>query len=189
MICIEAGESAGRNLRISRAADCRPDGKDRSRPGTYDRAVLFMNRFMRRIWAGIAVLVCAGALAACGSDDEDSPTGSTSSVATSAPTVPVPTATTSPTPTAPAPKPPKAPPAPLPVNGKNAKVPDVVGKTLQEATAALRQAGLVLDAEAKSGDRADIESSWEVCQTVPGPGKRTSAGTPVAVISAPPGQC
>jgi PASTA domain-containing protein len=148
-----------------------------------------MNRFMRRIWAGIAVLACAGALAACGSDDEDTSTDSTSGVATSAPTVSVPTATTGPTPTAPAAKPPKTPPSSVPAVGKKATVPDVVGKTVADATVALRASGLVLDAEAKSGDRADIESSWEVCQTVPGPGKRTPSGTPVAVISAPPGQC
>jgi hypothetical protein len=135
------------------------------------------------------MVLCAYALAACGSDSESSTSSQTASDATVS-TAPTGTAaTTVTTPPAAKPKPPKVTPAPLPANGKTVAVPDVVGQTLEQATAAMGAAGLILDAEALSGDRSQIQNSWEVCKTVPGPNRKTAKGSPVAVISAPAGQC
>ena len=144
-----------------------------------------------------AVSATAAALVACGSDNNGG-TSSTSSTGGPAASTAVPPPAAAGTEATPITgtgkqKPSKGngPPASVvAVPGqKNVVVPDLVGKTLADAQTALRSAGLVLDAESTKGDRSQIQTDWEVCQTVPGAGKRTPAGSPIAVITAAPGGC
>jgi PASTA domain-containing protein len=145
----------------------------------------------RKLMAALAAIGCAAALVACGSDDEGSTASQTASTAaTGSSSNPATTASTpATTVTTPAKKPKPKPVPPLPPGGKNVVVPDVTGQTLTEAVTNLAKAKLIMDAEAKSGNRADIQASWVVCSTSPAAGRRTASGTPVAVISAAPGQC
>lgn len=146
----------------------------------------------KRAWSAVLSLVLFAALAAgCGSDNNDDSSSQTTSTPA---TVPITRTTTAPAKNAkPGPKPPKppsggggngSPPAPPRV-----VVPDLVGKSLADAQAALSNAGFSFVAEAKSGDRTEIRTSWEVCQTVPKPGARAPVNSPITLITAAPGAC
>jgi hypothetical protein len=142
--------------------------------------------------ARIFILLCAALLiAGCGGGDDNS----TSSQATTSPAVSVGTTgqtTVGGQPTKPA-KPAK-PPATAPVPSGNpgpptAKVPNLVGQPLSTAQAVLARLGLAFRAESTKGDRTQIKSNWEVCETAPAAGHRAPVSSPVTLLTAAPGGC
>ena len=141
---------------------------------------------VRSLWA---LLLLAGifggtALAGCGGDDEDT----TASIQATTNAASVPERSTG----AAAPASPQNPPAVQPpTNGKPAKVvlPNLVGTTVGAAQSTLGKLGLSGRAESVTGDRTEIEQSWEVCETHPGAGRRLAPGSPVTLVSAKPGGC
>jgi hypothetical protein len=136
--------------------------------------------------ARIIILLGAGLLiAGCGGSDDNS----TSSQATTSPAVSVATTgqttvqgkPTKPTVTTPAPSGHPGPPT--------VKVPDLIGQSLSSAQQALGDIGLAFRAESTKGDRSQIKSNWEVCQTAPAAGKRAPISAPVTLLTAEPGGC
>jgi hypothetical protein len=145
-----------------------------------------------KLGAALACLLCAGTIAACGSDNSDdsaSQTGPAPTTATAPPaTATGPSAAVPATPTAPpanAPGTSNVPPANAPV----VRIPDVTGQSLAAAQKALAAAGLTGTAEALNGDRTQIRNDWEVCKTVPAGGKRAPGDSPITLITAAPGGC
>ena len=145
-----------------------------------------------KLGASLACLLCAGTIAACGSDNGDDSAGQTGPAPTTA-TGPPATAT-GPSATVPATPPASTPVAPgtsnvPPANGPSVRIPDVTGQTLAAAQKALAAAGLTGTAEALNGDRTQIRNNWEVCKTVPAGGKRAPGDSPITLITAAPGGC
>lgn len=142
-----------------------------------------------KLGAWLACLLCAGAIAACGSDNGDdsaSQSGAAPPTATGPSTTVTATTPQAPTPTPASPgKPSSEPPAGAPL----VRVPDLVGQSLAAAQKALAGAGLTGTAEALNGDRTQIRNNWEVCKTVPRGGKRAPGNSPVTLITAAPGGC
>jgi PASTA domain len=148
-----------------------------------------------KLGASLACLLCAGIIAACGSDNSGDSASQTGAVTTSA-TAPPATAT-GPAATVPATVP--APPAGAPIgkgtsntppaNAPLVRIPNVTGQSLAAAQKALAAAGLTGTAEALNGDRTQIRSNWEVCKTVPAGGKRAPGDSPITLITAAPGGC
>lgn len=134
----------------------------------------------------LLILLCVGllAIAGCGGDDNSS-----DSTSTAAPAPTVATTGQSTVPAKPA-KPPASSPAPSGNPGPpTVKVPDLVGQSLAAAQQVLAKAGLAFRAESTKGDRSQIRSNWEVCETAPAAGRRAPVASPVTLLTAAPGGC
>lgn len=165
---------------------CNPSRNTVAGRRTYDRVVTTKTK----LGASLACLLCAGTIAACGSDDSDDSASQTAPATTA--TGPSVTATA---PAATTPAPPTSAPVspgsgnPPPADQPAVRIPDVVGQSLAAAQKALAGAGLTGTAEALQGDRTQIRNDWEVCKTVPAGGKRAPGDSPITLITAAPGGC